>query len=80
MILRAAHEHGLRLDHSYLIGDKETDISAGRTANLAGTVLIAGDPSTAAVSASEADAVVGDFHAAVQWILGSVSEAQDRNR
>jgi D-glycero-D-manno-heptose 1,7-bisphosphate phosphatase len=35
MILKAARKHGIDLSHSVLIGDKQSDIEAGRRAGLA---------------------------------------------
>lgn len=39
MLLAAAHNHELDLRASYLIGDKETDIKAGRAAGVTTTLL-----------------------------------------
>ncbi|WP_322923929.1 HAD family hydrolase [Paenibacillus campi] len=41
MILTAAREHGIDLQHSVLIGDKESDIQAGENAGIAKNLLIA---------------------------------------
>jgi D-glycero-D-manno-heptose 1,7-bisphosphate phosphatase len=75
MILQAAQEHDLCLNHSYLIGDKETDIAAGNAANLAGTALVASDANTSTTNASRADVVVASFEQAANWILESASKA-----
>ena len=40
MILRAAKEHSLDLRHSILVGDKATDIEAGRAAGIGCCVLV----------------------------------------
>lgn len=42
MLLRAAREYGLELARSYMIGDSQRDIEAGRAAGLAGSILIGG--------------------------------------
>jgi D-glycero-D-manno-heptose 1,7-bisphosphate phosphatase len=39
LLLRAAHDHSIDLTQSYLVGDKETDIQAGRAASVR-TVLL----------------------------------------
>ena len=40
MLLLAQQEHGLSLEESVLIGDKETDIEAGARAGVATTILV----------------------------------------
>ena len=40
MILRASKEHSLDLQHSILVGDKATDIAAGRAAGVGCCVLV----------------------------------------
>ena len=40
MMLRAAREHSLNLRHSILVGDKTTDIEAGRAAGIGCCVLL----------------------------------------
>jgi D-glycero-D-manno-heptose 1,7-bisphosphate phosphatase len=52
MLLDAAREHAIDLSRSLLIGDKESDIEAGRRAMLGGTVLVG------KCTVSRADAVV----------------------
>jgi D-glycero-D-manno-heptose 1,7-bisphosphate phosphatase len=44
MILRAVQEHGIDLSQSILVGDKDSDISAGRAAGVRACYLIAADP------------------------------------
>ena len=43
MLLRAAEEHRIALDRSYLVGDDPRDIEAGRAAGCKATVLITPD-------------------------------------
>ena len=50
MILRAAEEHQIDLASSWMIGDSESDIEAGRRAGCK-TVLIVEDPLTVRGSA-----------------------------
>ena len=54
MLLRAAEEHQLNLEHSWMIGDKPTDIEAGVRAGVPHTIQVL---SGQAVKASESKAV-----------------------
>ena len=65
LLLRIAAEHGIDLEHSYMIGDAERDVLAARAAGCKRAVLIAPDPQTA----TEADAVAADVGEAADWIL-----------
>jgi D-glycero-D-manno-heptose 1,7-bisphosphate phosphatase len=42
MILRAAREHGIDLEHSYVIGDSVVDIEAGAAAGVPGVLVLTG--------------------------------------
>lgn len=66
MLLRAAHEHGLDLSESVMIGDSESDVLAGRAA---GAATIRLGPGGAA--AAGAGVVVDDLAAAVRLIVPS---------
>jgi D-glycero-D-manno-heptose 1,7-bisphosphate phosphatase len=67
MFLHAARALVVELPQSISIGDKETDIEAGRAAGIGGNILIAtGKPATA--PASNADAIVPNLVAAADWI------------
>ncbi len=59
MLLEAAAKHGLDLSRSWMIGDSERDIEAGRRAGCAVTVLVAaGDaPSAADLRVPDMDAL-----------------------
>jgi D-glycero-D-manno-heptose 1,7-bisphosphate phosphatase len=66
MLRRAARELRISLDQSVIIGDRDTDLTAGRAAGT-GTILVrtgGGGP-----TAAEADIVVDDLPAAVRLIL-----------
>lgn len=66
MILQAAHDMGIDIGQSWLIGDQERDIQAGRAAGCR-TILVTKDASIAPrVGATEA---TGGFAEAVQLIL-----------
>ena len=78
LILRAANELGLSPDLSFMVGDSESDIEAGRRAGCR-TVLITdptGEPSgprpRGGVAAPDFEA--RDILQAVQWILGEIVE------
>jgi len=61
MILRAAKEHSLDLRHSILIGDKTTDIEAGRTAGIGCCVLVSTGHSLDTAGIHRADNVFADL-------------------
>ncbi|MCA9736020.1 MAG: HAD family hydrolase [Gemmatimonadota bacterium] len=65
MLLEALAALVLEPGRSVMIGDKETDVQAGRAAGLA-TVLLA--PSGPAPGATEADQVATSWPAAVAWV------------
>lgn len=67
MLLQAAAELNLDLPASYMIGDKETDIEAGRRAGCAATVLIAGPGARGHVTG--ADDIAGDMSEAATFVL-----------
>ncbi len=56
MILEAQKEFNISLAHSYMIGDKETDIGAGLNAGLKSNILVNGEKKT-------------DFEKACDWIV-----------
>lgn len=61
MILRAAKEHSLDLRHSILVGDKITDIEAGRTAGIGCCILVSTGHSLDAADIHRADNVFADL-------------------
>ncbi len=50
MLLNAAERHGLDLAHSWMIGDRESDVQTGHNAGVGTTVLV--DPGTAPSAAT----------------------------
>lgn len=73
MLLRAAREHGIDLARSFMIGDKLSDIQAGRRAGCR-SLCLQPEPTIAPLEHSTPDcpdAVVTDLTAAVDWILGT---------
>lgn len=67
MILEACARHGIDPARSFMVGDKETDVEAGRRAGCR-TVLLAPTP-----PATLADYVARGIAEAAEWILGSPS-------
>ena len=61
----ACRDYDIDLGHSYMVGDKESDVLLGRQAGL-GTVLINRSPGK---RATEADREASSFAGAVDWIL-----------
>ena len=70
MLLEAAAELDLELTSSHMIGDKQTDVEAGRRAGCASTVRLAVDGAAAA----EADHVARDMAEAAGILLGPESK------
>ena len=65
MIKRSAREHNIDLKNSYMVGDKETDIKAGKNAGCK-VILISNNGSTIA---EESDYIARDILEAVNWII-----------
>jgi len=73
MLTRAAHEHGLDLHRSFVVGDRWDDIGAARAAGARGVLLRTGYGREAERAPREglaADAIADNLAAAVAWILG----------
>jgi D-glycero-D-manno-heptose 1,7-bisphosphate phosphatase len=68
MILRAAQEHGLDLSQSILVGDKDSDIAAGRAAGVRTCYLVAVDP-TVVPRESDADGVFSSLQAVASHLF-----------
>jgi D-glycero-D-manno-heptose 1,7-bisphosphate phosphatase len=70
MLLRAAQEHGVDLARSWMIGDKELDLGAGRNAGCRVALVRTGYGSE--VDGSLADLVADDLGGAVDRILAEL--------
>jgi D-glycero-D-manno-heptose 1,7-bisphosphate phosphatase len=68
MLLQAASELGLDLTRSVLVGDKSSDIRAGRAAGVARCVLVRSGHSISINDQALADACVDDLAAAAIWL------------
>lgn len=78
MLERAAREHGLDLARSILVGDKLTDLQAGRAVGCA-TVLVrtgyGAAEEVAALAAGACDEVATSLPAAVPWLLARLASS-----
>ena len=75
MLHEAAEDHHLDLATSYMVGDRRSDVLAGRNAGCRGTVLVktgGGIDSLSELQPGDADLVADDLTAAAAWILGQV--------
>ena len=71
MILRAAREHSLDLPQSILVGDKASDIEAGRAAGVGCCVLVLTGHPPSDNEIKKADAVVENLQAVVDAFLNN---------
>lgn len=69
MLLRAARELNLNLAHSVIVGDKQSDLEAGRAAGVASCVLVESGHAPSAKARAMADNVCADLLAAARWIV-----------
>jgi len=71
MILRAAQEHSLDLQRSILVGDKVTDIEAGRAAGVGCCILVLTGHSLGAADTDRADKVFADLRDVASAFAGN---------
>lgn len=70
LIQRAARELELRLEGSFMVGDKRIDVACGRNAGLTSILVRSGHPfGPPASPAEEPELVAPDLAAAARWIL-----------
>ena len=78
MLLQAASDLGLDLARSVLVGDKSSDVEAGRAAGVATCVLVRSGHAVSPADQTLADACVDDLAAAAIWLTQpSVGMAED---
>jgi D-glycero-D-manno-heptose 1,7-bisphosphate phosphatase len=70
MLLQAASDLGLDLALSVLVGDKASDVEAGRAAGVARCVLVRSGHTVSLAAQALADACVDDLAAAAIWLTG----------
>jgi len=75
MIERSARQLGVDLAASFMVGDKPSDVEAGRRAGCR-TILLS--PGTARSDGSTADFVAGDWEACARIILASGTTVESR--
>jgi D-beta-D-heptose 7-phosphate kinase/D-beta-D-heptose 1-phosphate adenosyltransferase len=76
LLRRAAEEWGIDLDRSYFVGDKSSDIEAGRRAGCR-TVLLAGNRGIA--TEAEPDYAAVGWREAADWILDNIGRPVEHN-
>lgn len=69
MLMRAASEHGLLLESSWMVGDTESDVEAGKSAGCKTLQIVEVEPVAPLV---RPDAYVPDLSSAASLILGSL--------
>lgn len=69
MLLQAARELNLDLSQSVLVGDKQSDLEAGRAAGVASCVLVESGHAPSAKARAMADHVCADLLAAARWVV-----------
>jgi D,D-heptose 1,7-bisphosphate phosphatase len=73
MLLEAARDHAIDIARSWMIGDRGSDIEAGRRAGCRTILVRTGEGARA--DGAHADHIAEDFADAVEWILRSDSSA-----
>lgn len=71
LLLQAAADLGLDLAASVLVGDKRSDIEAGRAAGVGRCVLVESGHAVPPEDAAAADACLPDLDAAARWLTGN---------
>lgn len=81
LLLQAAREHDLDLGNSFMIGDSEKDLAAGREAGCRTVLVLTGEVSVEDVSALSVkpDFVARDLTEAVSYILAVFSSKKEAN-
>jgi histidinol-phosphate phosphatase family protein len=72
LLVDAAKKHGIDLSHSYMVGDRPSDLAAGRAAGCRGVALVRtgeGAEHEASLKKGEADFVGDSLMRIADWIL-----------
>jgi D-glycero-D-manno-heptose 1,7-bisphosphate phosphatase len=80
MILRAAREHSLNLSQSILVGDKVSDIEAGRAAGLGCCVLVLSGHAPDSKDLNKVDIVFEDLPAVANAVVKNQLCVDDTNK
>ena len=76
LLLKAVEELGIDLRCSFMVGDREMDIKAGKAAGCR-TALIAADHNNGREIATPPDYIAADLLRVAQWIVGSATSASN---
>ena len=74
LLLRAAADHGFDLTQTYLVGDKDSDVEAGRRAGVTTVLVLTGEGGAALADGSAPDLVARDLQEAASIISAQVRE------
>ena len=70
MVERAAREHGLDLNRSYVVGDQHIDVELAREMGMPAILVLTGKGRLSLASGEiEPDYIAPDLTAAARWIL-----------
>jgi histidinol-phosphate phosphatase family protein len=73
MLLAAAHDHGIDLGRSWLVGDRYTDVAAAHAAGVRAALVLTGHKGSDKLRfEDEADFIAADFASAIEHILGNL--------
>lgn len=77
MLLRAGSEHGLDMPRSFMVGDKQSDIAAGRNAGCRTVLVLTGygveQSQRCESSGAHPDHIASDLHEAARWIVETLA-------
>ena len=71
MLTQAAQEHDIDLPHSFLIGDRLSDLQAAKAAGLRASVLVSTGEELTQAAVTQADYLAEHFADAAQWIIAA---------
>jgi len=76
LLLQAAKELGIALQSSYMVGDDEKDIKAGRAAGCKAVLVTTGPNGNREEKGKLADYIAGDLYEAAEWIIEDMKSRQ----
>jgi D-glycero-D-manno-heptose 1,7-bisphosphate phosphatase len=74
LLVQAAEDHGFRLDEAFVVGDKGSDIEAGRRVGSTTILVLTGDGRDTVTSSPGADEIASDLSAAAAIIAALAEE------
>lgn len=69
MLLQAARDHDIDLNHSFMVGDKASDVEAGLVAGVVSILVLTGYGEKERTEVPPATMIARDIGAACDWIL-----------